>query len=154
MASNLFVVNEWLLEDLIGANGQERQAESFKFLETLRDKPDRIAVLEASPWVEKAYKLMKHPNRIIRQCSKFLHLSILPDSNKCLRISQNELKNLPEEVKSQSPTEDLYLVETYYSVDANALITTDQKLLKALANTIIHVELRDDFLKNYLVTSN
>jgi len=154
MASSLFVINEWLPEDLIGANGWERQAESFKFLEILRDKPDRIAVLEGSPWMGKAYRLMRHQDRIIRMLSKYLHQSILVDSNKCLRLNQGELKSLPDEMKARSPSEDLYLVEVYYTAGASALITTDQKLLNALTTTGIHVESRDDFLKDYLLISN
>ncbi len=154
MVSSLFVVNEWLLEDLIGANGQERQAESYKFLEALRNKPDRIAVLESSPWMGKAYKLIKHQDPLIRRLSKYLWLGILRDASKCAWLVRDELKNLPDEVKTRSPDEDLYLVEIYHSVDANALITSDQKLFKALSTTSIHVELRDDFLTSYLVTSN
>ena len=154
MTSKLFVINEWLLEDLLGTNNQTRQEESFRFIEALREKPDRIAVLRGSPWTDKAFKLMKHQDLIIRRLSKYLWLSILYDASKCVWLDRDELKNLPDEVKTQSPEEDLYLVEIYFSVGANALITTDQKLFRALSATSIHVNLRDDFLKDYLEALN
>jgi predicted nucleic acid-binding protein len=49
------------------------------------------------------------------------------------------------------PADDLYLVETCYSTNAEALVTTDQTLHQRLSATQnIKIKLRDAFLKEYL----
>jgi predicted nucleic acid-binding protein len=153
LPSECFIINEWLLHDLRGDNGQEAQEESHRFLRRLKEKCDRIAVLSGSPWMEKAYELMRHSTPAVRTLSKYLHEAILRDSKKCRFLDQNEIKTIPEDVRVLVPQEDLYLVETYYSADASALVTTDKPLYEALStaqNPSINVRLRDDFLKQYL----
>lgn len=153
MPSQRFVLNEWLLHDLRGDNGQEAQEESYRFLERLKEKCDRMAVLRGSPWMEKAYELMTYGNPPIRTFSKYLHEVILRDPKKCQFLDQNEIKTLPEDIRRLVPQKDLYLVETYYSVDASVFVTTDKPLYEALStaqNPSISVRLRDDFLKQYL----
>ncbi|MBU0519238.1 hypothetical protein KKA00_03665 [bacterium] len=56
MSKRCFVVNEWLLNDLLGENGKYAGEESFWFLKKLKRKCDKIVVLTGSPWAEKAFR--------------------------------------------------------------------------------------------------
>ncbi|MDI6753363.1 MAG: hypothetical protein QME78_03095 [Thermodesulfobacteriota bacterium] len=150
MSSKCFVINEWLIHDLAGDNGENAQEESSEFLWRLKEKCDQIAVLINSPWMEKAYRLMKQGNLPICIFSKQLHYDILKDFKKCRLLERDEIKNLSEATKNGIPDDDLYLVETYYSVNANVIVTSDKPLQEVLSSKAdMNVRLRDDFLREY-----
>jgi len=154
VTSECFVINEWLLHDLRGDNGEQAQIESIKFLETLKERCDRIAVLRGSPWMMKAYELMKYYHPFIRGFSKYLHQAILRDPKKCHLLDGNDVVAISEDLRNQIPTEDVYLIQIYCSVNATALITTDEKLYTGVSNASevhINVKLKPDFLKDYLI---
>lgn len=65
-----WVVNEWLLHDLMGENGPIRQKEADLFLDCLLHQCDVIVFVEGSPWAKKAYKLMKLTDPTYRLLSK------------------------------------------------------------------------------------
>lgn len=149
VSSRCFVVNEWLLHDLRGDNAQEAQDEAIKFLQRLKEKCDQIVVLHGSSWMQKAYDLMSCTN--VRALSKYLHLAILRDIEKCRLLEQSEVRVLPDHVRESVPEEDVYLLESYYAANANALVTTDQKLRDLLSSHgSVAVRLRDEFLREYL----
>lgn len=150
MASQCYVIDEWLLHDLRGDNTPEAQERAKRFLEKLKEKCDRIAVSKGSPWVQKAYELMTRPNPLIRSLSKYLHLVILRDPQKCLLLEQDDVKALPN-ISETVPQDDIYLVEIYYSANASTFVTTDEKLYQALsAIQNMNVKRKEDFLKEYL----
>ena len=153
MSSQCFVVDEWCLHDLRGDNAQEAQEETARFLERLKARCDQIAVLRGSSWMEKAYELMTHSNPPVRTLSKCLHQGILLDSKKCQLLDPDEIRALPDDLRGLVPQNDLYLFEAYYSANAKALVTTDQRLCQILStaqNINVDIRLRDDFLKRYL----
>lgn len=153
MSSQCFIIDEWLLHDLRGDNNSKAQQESYNFLRRLKEKCDRIAISTGSPWMGKAYELMKHGNPSVRTLSKCLHDVILRDLEKCQLLDKSEVKSIPEDLRGLVPQEDLYLVETFYSVGASALVTTDRELYKLLStDQNMSIRLRDDFLKDYLVS--
>ncbi len=151
VSSQCFVLNEWLLHDLRGDNGQEAQAESFRFLERLKEQCDRIAVLKGSKWMNKAYDLMRQADPLIRPVSKYLHQIILRDPQKCVILDPKEIKPVSEELESILQ-EDLYLFQIYYSTKAITLVTTDEKLIQTIstANINVSIRCRGEFLKEYL----
>lgn len=67
-----WVVNEWLLHNLKGENGQERQREADKFLDILYRRCDIIVFVPGSPWAKKAYELMEFSDPKRRLLSKKL----------------------------------------------------------------------------------
>lgn len=155
MPSRCFVINEWLLYDLLGENGTKNQEEAFNFLRKLKQKCDRIAFLENSPWADKAYRLMRCNDEKRRRISRFFHQSILLDSKKCEKLSESDIKTLPDDVMALVPPEDVYLVQTYYSTDANVLVTTDDKLRDNLSDIEkIVLEKREDFLRKYFAEND
>ncbi len=156
MSPELLIINEWLLHDLRGDNGADRQKEAIRFLKKLREKPDRIAVLRGSAWMKKAYELMKYDSPEQRRLSKFLHRTILLDSSQCQVYELTQLNPLPQEVeelfeKNLADQSDRYLLEIYFSANATLLVTSDERLLKALSHIqSLNIRLRDDFLREYL----
>lgn len=150
------LINEWFIHDLGGDNGLEAQEESARFLISLIKGSDQIVVLEDSPWMGKAFKLMKETDETVRRLSKLLMGSVILDSNKCQRLKISELKSLPEELQKllderQVDSDDYYLLQTYYSTDIDFLITSDARLRDALSQIPeIKIVLRNDFLRPYL----
>ncbi len=150
MAGSCLVVDEWLLEDLGGANGPEKQLESYNFLLKLKEQCDRIAVPHDSVWIRKAYGLLAlQYSPPIRVCSQYLQGVILHDPNKCALLEAQDIVSIPEDIRTALPEEDLYLAEAYYSASATVLVTTDLKHFQKLA-TVMTIRARDDFLRDYL----
>jgi len=142
------VLDEWIIHDLLGENGERRQQEAMEFLKTIRAKCDRIVVLQEGPWMNKAYGLMKRSDQPFRGMSRFLHGAILQDPRKAVRLMPQEIQDIPYEISV--PEKDRYLVDTYFSARADVLVTTDEPLKEALSDTNVNVRLRDEFLKEYL----
>ncbi|MDW8027024.1 MAG: hypothetical protein RMK94_01375 [Armatimonadota bacterium] len=109
-----WVVNEWLLHDLKGENGQERQKEADRFLDMLIRHCDIIVFVSGSPWAKKAYELMKFGDPKRRLLSKKLW-GLLRDANKRLLLKQDELQPLPEELQQVVKQDDWYLHSSFKS---------------------------------------
>ena len=155
MSSECYVLDDWLLDDLLGRNEREAQMEAVRCLETLKEKCDRIAILEGSSWTDKAYKLMKREEVPLRKISKYLQEVILLDPQKCQKLHQDQVEAIPEPLREVAHHKDIYLLETYFAADASALVTTDVKLHKAISDAQganITIRLRDEFLAEYLLS--
>jgi len=153
MASQRFVVNEWIFHDLSGENGWEAQDETFRFLQRVKERCDTIAVLRGSRWTEKAFELMTLSEQTARRLSKFLHLEILQNSKKCQYIDPGQIKGLPQDILANIPADDAYLFELYHSVGADVLVTTDEHLVQAassLPDFDFTIRLRAAFVPEYL----
>lgn len=146
----MFILNEWVFSDLDGENGISAQEETATFLKTLATTNDAIAVLRPSPWLRKAWGLHKRNDARRRALSQLLQRAILRNQDKCRFVVPGDVLPVPESIEIVTPPEDAYLVQTYLSVGADALITTDEKLQDALAGVPeVNVHLRDDFLSTY-----
>ncbi|MGB9638436.1 MAG: hypothetical protein ACPL1F_03960 [bacterium] len=53
----IFILDEWIIEDLRGINKEEKQKQSFLFLEKIYQKCDKIVVVENSKFFDKIWKL-------------------------------------------------------------------------------------------------
>ena len=147
----IIIINEWILHDLKGDNGEERKRRAEKFLLKILEKCDKIAVGENSPFVKKLWKFSKHfESRTIR----ILKNAFLLNSQKTIYFSQKELETqsskhkIPEKVKQ----DDVYLLELYNLVkeENRVILTSDTKLAQTIGEAGYNVELEDDFLKRYL----
>lgn len=142
-----WVVNEWLLEDLRGANGEKQQQQAVNFLSELLKRCDGIVVMRGSAWSRKAFDLMRQGDQIVREASKILHLRILRDARKCYQLSQDELMLIPCELQQLVKPDDRYLVQAYLMANADAIVTTDTSLQEALTPHGITVRLRCELLR-------
>lgn len=153
MASAPLVIDEWVLYDLGGDNGLERQREAFSFLQKLKSECDQIAVLYGSPWLGKAHQLMSNPDVRVRMVSRYLHKVILADPAKCRFIHKADLVILPEGLAAAVPADDLYLFRLCRTVGAVKLVTTDGGLAEIDCRPFdfeMEVQLREAFLSDYL----
>jgi hypothetical protein len=143
-----WVINEWLLEDLRGANGAERQRQTVEFLSKLVKRCDGIVVVRGSAWWRKAFDLMKRSDDpAVREASKFLHLQVLRDSQKCRQLSQENLCPLPCALRQIVKPDDWYLVQAYLTAKADAIITTDGSLKEVLSSHNLPVLLRGEAIE-------
>lgn len=152
MPSQCFVVNEWLLDDLLLQNGPEAREQSYTFLLKLLEKCDKIVVRIPSPWIDKAYRFGKLDPR--SKYSKMLFGAILKNVQKCHLLYEEQIQPLPQDARAAIHRKDIYLVETFYSVHGSVLITKDPDLREALCRRPavgkMAVRLRDQFLVEYL----
>lgn len=151
MASTPLILNEWVIHDLSGENGRERQIETYLFLERVERKCDHLAVLRGSSWMRKAFQLMTMCDQRVRYCSKFLHGSILMNPSKCKVFDANELAAIPSSIEEIVPSDDLYLIALYLMEPESVIVTTDERLVDAVSkSTDIVVRLRDEFMTSYV----
>lgn len=156
----ILILDEWIIHDLRGDNGEDKQKESYKFLETIKQKCDKIVILENSAFYKKILKFFKNVSKLKvfeRKIAKILS-SFLLNSQKTLKINQlsignleeskEELKNILEKIKH----DDHYIVKAYYYLKQLEclIITTDNPLLNILNNYNIQCSYRDNFLESYL----
>ncbi len=73
------------------------------------------------------------------------------DSDRVVDIRTMVPTEIPEQLFTVVPEEDMYLVEAYLSSGADCLVTTDHGLYDSLAGSeIVSCHLRDEFLAEYL----
>jgi hypothetical protein len=142
--AQIIIPDEWLIHDLKGDNGENRQREALVFLEKLYAKCDRLAILDGSSFLCKFYKLLMKDLRLrIREISKFLNLCFIRNADKCVKLPvANEL---PESLKEEVPEDDQYLYQIRQTLRQGIIVTTDEKDLRNLPNTVI----RKKFLEEY-----
>ena len=146
----MIVLNEWILNDLRGDNGRGAQEESFEFLQALRISPERIAVLRGTPWLIKAYRLMKHSDPFVQSLGKFINQAFLLDLEKCLSLSEFDIVPLPEGLREVDLKNDRYLFEIYYTARADVIVTTDERLIEKVRMIEgLQLALRNDFLRTF-----
>lgn len=155
MESTPLVVNEWLIHDLRGDNGEERQREGLQFLVVLVKKCDHLVVLEGSQWMAKAYNLMTHSELKIRQASIYLRSKVLLDPLKITKRNPKDISVLPEKLKALVSAEDEYLIQLHLAVPGSIVVTTDEDLQHSFSPfPEVRIRLRTRFMAEYLTMSN
>ena len=142
------VPDEWLVHDIWGDNGEERQQEAVEFLEYLMRQCDRFLLRRPSPFLDKAYRLMKDTRREFRKISKSLRLEVLYNSQKTIYV--DESSPIPEELSEGVKQGDRYLVEALVTNSEAVLVSTDEALIECLRAKSLRACLRDKFLQAYL----
>jgi len=150
VASLCLVLDEWLLNDLHGNNGRQRQVDASDLLDSIRQKCDRIVVASGSPWAAKAYELMKRSEPILRALSRQLR-ALLVNVHKCVKLDEADLGVLDEDLRQRVPPDDQYLVLTALVARADVIVTTDTKLITMVGPVRgIRIIGRTEFLEQYL----
>ena len=143
------VLNEWVFHDLWGENSERRQREAVQFLLALVNSTDSLVVPDEPRWADKANHLMTFLDVRRRLISKAFR-SLYDDSERALRVLTERTEAIPSELMARLPEEDVYLVSAYLSANADVLVTTDDDLYEALANTeLVTCRMRGDFLEDY-----
>jgi len=155
MAGKIFILDEWILHDLSGDNGNEKRAEAETFLEKMVAICDRIAILLGGIWAGKMYQLMRSSDVDTRRSSKLLFGKVILNSLKCdqIQVQELDLVQVPKGILQQVPRSDRYLLKLYYHCKADVLITTDMRHFGSLNSDNglpnLNVKERDGFLPTY-----
>lgn len=145
-----YVINEWLWADLSRQNGPENRTEALRFLEVLLTRPDRVIIVIGSAFDEKAWRMCKSGDLVLRELGKFFVRGIRQDQLKCQLLRQEELSSLPGSLATMVKPDDQYLVQAALAVPCSVIITGDRPLKKVLDDAGIPCELRDRFLQTFL----
>lgn len=155
MQSKPLILDEWVIHDLRGDNGEERQKETFQFLEQVDTKCDHLVLLRRSPWMAKAHKLMKESEPKLRLISRFLHLTFIRNSLKNTTLNANEIPALPQELQMLISPKDSYLIALNKAVPESIIVTTDVDLVQALSDLPnMTIRVRNEFVENYSESKN
>jgi len=151
------VIDEWLLEDLAGVNGKERQGEAVYFLYKLEEICDRVVILEGSPFENKIWELMKMSNNgspVLRVASQTFQGLIYTNLNKVCKLTQADISPLPAFlVPLINSPKDHYLFQAYRKLENKGcfILTSDGRWNhKRLTKSGIRIQMRDQFVPEYL----
>ena len=151
------ILDEWIFHDLQNDNDKDKQKESFQFLEKIKEKCDKIVLIENSKFEKKLWNFSKKASKNIelKYKFKFLKYSILYNSKKIefLNLKNMELKNYSGILEGIN-SDDQYFVLSYIYLKQSGkesiiIITTDKKLKGLLEKKSISVKCRNDFIKKY-----
>ncbi len=129
------VVNEWLPEYFRPTASREEKLQLQAFLQRFIEKGDRIVVKEPSPFIYKIYRYandFQKEYHIVKPIRDFIKL-VLEDSNRCIRVWDNEVGELPDSVEDKLLVgnfgSDKYLFEAAtYILEVKLIVTTDARL--------------------------
>ncbi len=146
----IVVLNEWVFHDLMGENGRESQWETVSFLRLFFESSDVLVVPAEPRWTRKAYQLMTLTDTELRNASLQFH-TLIQDLNRARYARMEQQESVAQELPSQLPEEDRYLVSAYLTSDAHLLVTTDAELHDALSDSdLVTCRMRDEFLSEYI----
>jgi predicted nucleic acid-binding protein len=147
------ILDEWVWADLKGENGEGAQRETFRLLQRVFEKCDRLVTVEGSPFLRKYFNMMQlrmnlgDPRRTIVRVVK---AQFFQNSEKLQRLQEGSLPDTPAELEHKVKEDDHYLVRAYLAANADLLVTTDKPLMEALSECGIRCMNRDTFISSYL----
>ncbi len=145
----ILVLNEWIFHDLLGENGKDIQRETVAFLRDLYTSRDKLVLPREARWMEKASRLTSQVDARLRNISLQFY-SLMLDGSRTVDTRLLTRRDIPEELQTYAPAEDIYLIEAYMASDADCLVTTDQGLYDTLAGSeLVSCRLRGEFLAEY-----
>ena len=154
----LLILDEWIIHDLQGDNGEEKQEESSAFLYKIREKCDKICWIRGSKFVHKYHRLSKNSSSDpkLREKIRFIKDSFIHEPQKIEFINLDELNIKVEECRrilQRIKDDDHYLIKAYFYLRQKniepIIISTDEDLIETLREHNIPIEHRDDFIKKY-----
>jgi len=145
----VFVINEWLLDDLAGGNGPEEQLKSFDLLRAFAVSSHTMVVLTGSTFDQKAWSLCKSHKTVPLQAGRYFRLAIRQGSERGLWIHSEAVAILPEWAGESVKPDDHYLVQAMDTVPGAVLITTDGDLRRVMSDHGYDTRDRKEFLEEY-----
>lgn len=148
------VIDEWIIHDLGGDNGRERQYETLHFVIDLMRICNKFVIVKGSKVEKKFFELMdvtgqntkRHETRMI---SQVIHTGLRLNTKKTVWLEPDSLPELDQIIASVVNQDDHYLVQAHLAYPDGFILTDDIKLQEALSRFDgITVKLRDDYLLN------
>lgn len=144
------VIDEWLWADLQGSNAARQQGETFKFLEAIYKKCDRIVIVKGSQFDLKFLGLFDRYNVVRNRLASYYKDYFRYNSLKTNVLEEDQLADLPQGLAAQVKEEDQYLVRAFLTSGASEIVTTDIPLKDALGRNSIRCSYRDEFVREYI----
>jgi len=86
------VLNEWLWSDLRGETSAERMEQCVQLLLVMQSRPDRIIVVQDSPFSQKAWRLAREARDLRQRLAVRLFKDVyMADPAKCLLLDSAQL---------------------------------------------------------------
>lgn len=146
----ILILDEWIIHDLQNDNGQERQIESFQFLQKIKKKCDKIVIVKNSKFIKKIYDFSKLASKSVelRKKIKVLWEEFLDNSQKTLILDlENTQFEEIESILQNIKPDDHYIVKAYFYLKSQGMeaiiITTDEPLIKELEKYEIKISHRN-----------
>jgi hypothetical protein len=153
----ILILDEWLIHDLQGENGFERQSESFQFLERVKERCDKVVFVRGSKFLEKVWGFSEVSARDseLRKKFKFLKTTFIFNNLKSEILDLEDIESeSDEEILKDVNYDDHYIVLSYLYFRRRGedvkIITTDRKLKSVLERGGVLIDYRDDFVRGYL----
>ena len=144
------LIDEWIWADLNGDNDQDRQRETYRFLQAVFNKCDRLVTVEGSKFMQKSFNLWKQHDLMRKGIAKYLRSYFWYNSVKSRLVNKDALVQLNEPLYSKINEDDHYLVQAYQFIGNTIIITTDHALKNILDQHGIACRFRDEFVLEYL----
>jgi rRNA-processing protein FCF1 len=146
------IVNEWLLEYLRPDAQESNRVAAIQFLNAFVKKGDKIVIKRNSRFIEKFHDYSKRSEQFVNLKPLFSMLHLLfRDSDKTVIVYDDELLELPDDIATKTPADDVYLIELWYSNQERIVLTTDAKLKERLKDVPnLKICLLGEFLQQYL----
>ena len=145
----ILVINEWIFEDLMGENGQDRFKETAEFVVKLNSSNDKLVMPVEQRWREKANRARTAADPMQRAAGR-LFVDLFWDQARGIILNSADVPANSTSAYDWAPSEDVYLIEAYFAAGADLLVTTDETLNQAIAeHGQFACQLRDEFLSAY-----
>jgi hypothetical protein len=112
----ILILDEWLIHDLQGENGFERQSESFQFLERVKERCDKVVFVRGSKFLEKVWGFSEVSARDseLRKKFKFLKTTFIFNNLKSEILDLRDIESeSDEEILKDVNYDDRYIVLSY-----------------------------------------
>jgi len=159
----IYILDEWIIHDLQGDNKEDKQKESFRFLEKIKEECNKIVLVQKSKFMKKIWDFSKKAsnseNIKLKQIFRFLKDSIIFNSEKGNHVDLQGIKSehYAHILKDVNP-DDHYLIFCYEYLkqegEETVIITTDIKLKNTLEREGISIKSRDEFIKEHEILEN
>ena len=145
----ILVINEWIFDDLNGANGPDRFKETARFVLRLNSSGDTVVMPVEQRWRDKASRARTAADPMHREAGR-LFVDLFWDLSRSIVLNPDDIPQAPEREYDWAPEEDVYLIEAYVATKADLLVTTDETLFdKIVEHGRFACRLRDEFLSTY-----
>lgn len=143
------VVNEWLLEYFVPGTSREVWERVLSFFDNVQRLDRKMVIGWETPFTRKFYRFMKEHghNRTFKENYTRLNDLLFKNSERTILVGSGEMNSVTEEEMEGVHVDDRYLLELVRTVPNSVIVSTDERLIKAL-------EGKKDFpilhLKDYL----
>ena len=129
------VVNEWLLDYSVPGTDKTRVSQVNQFFQKFYSSPSKIVIGRETPFTTKFHRFFKQHERdlVFKKNYLKLHNLLFKNTLRTRILEESEIERLPDELLTGIHDDDWYLLELANTVKESVIITTDSRLIKALA---------------------